>query len=207
MVHDPSRVAALLAVSLMVLGCIDAQPGNQAGAQLTSSSCPQQTMSMPLLASVPMPETPLVLGASTVTLPLLAPDDRSTAQRLASAAQSEAESVVLQIRCVEADRQPGAIWEVYVGLPPQAEANAESPHFVGTVALLSDGIRSEQGHEPFAEFVFVLDRAIVASNASQLSVAFVPASGIVADGRPTPAEVSAPVRIGEVNLLLGEPGR
>jgi hypothetical protein len=161
--------------------------------------------SPPLIAAVAMPETPLMLGASPVSLRLTQAEDQATAQRLVAATQSETESVLLQLRCVDADRQPGAIWEAYVGLPPEVEPNAESPHFVGTVALVSDGVRSEQNSAPFAEFVFVLDRAIAASpDASQLNVILVPSSGVSVDGQAAPPQVGAPIRIGEMSLRLGQ---
>ena len=105
------------------------------------------------------------------------------------------------LKNVEADAQPGAMWEVYVGLPPNTKYDAKSPYFVGNVAMFGDGIRGE-GHHP-AEFTFPLNRALRALSArSALQVTFVPTSGVVVDGRPQPAQVKAPVRIGEVNLLL-----
>jgi hypothetical protein len=133
---------------------------------------------------------------------LTTPEDRATAERLKAIAESETESVLLQLKCVQSDRPPGAIWEVYVGLPADAKPNAESPYFVGIVALFGDGIKSEAKQHEFAEFVYPLDRAISAAEGSGLQATFVPSSGVVVDGRPQPAEVKSPVRIAEVNLLL-----
>lgn len=151
---------------------------------------------------------PLVLGKEVRTVPLLGREDRTVGARLAEIAKSPSESVLLQFKDVTADRQPGASWEVYVGLPANAKPDAQSPHFVGNVALFGDGIKGE-GHHP-AEFIFPLDRALSArSDVSGLQVTLVPSSGVAVNGRPTPAEVRAPVRVGQVNLLhdKGQPAR
>lgn len=144
---------------------------------------------------------PLVLDKDTRVVPLVGVEDRAFASRLASLAKSSTETVILHLKDVEADSQPGAMWEVYVGLPQNAKPDATSPYFVGNVAMFGDGIKGE-GHHP-AEFTFPLNRALRARAAgSSLQVTFVPTSGVVVGGRAQPADVKAPVRIGEVNLLL-----
>ena len=169
--------------------------------------CPTEIIpidSLVVIAPVPMSDSPLILANSIKSLPLTAPENRETTQLLAGTAQIETKTVLLQLRCVEADRNPGAMWEVYVGLPPNVEPSAEGPYFVGTLALFGDGIKGD-GHHP-AEFTFPLNRAIAASvDKSALTVTFVPSSGVVVNGLPMPAEVKAQVRIGEVNLLLEGP--
>ncbi len=146
-------------------------------------------------------ERPLVLDKDIRVLPLMALEERELTRRIVSLAKSGTDTVILQLKNVEADAQPGAMWQVYVGLPPNAKYDARSPYFVGNVAMFGDGVKGE-GHHP-AEFTFPLNRAIRALSArSSLQVTFVPSSGVVVDGRPQPAEVKAPVRIGEVNLLL-----
>ena len=153
-----------------------------------------------LIQALRLPQPP-VLGKEIQVLPLLGKEDREIGNRLMALAKSQVDTVVLLFKGVEAERHPGAAWEVYVGLPPNAKPNAESPYFVGNVALFGDGIKGE-GHHP-AEFTFPLSRALRAlSDASALQATFVPTSGVVIDGRPLPAEVKAPVRIGEVSLLL-----
>lgn len=143
---------------------------------------------------------PLVLDKDVRTLPLIGPGDRELAGRLLSIAKSPTEMVILQLKGLEADRQPGAIWQVFVGLPPNVKPDVAGPNFVGNVALFGDGIRGE-GHHP-AEFTFPLNRALRAlTDASTVQVTFVPTSGVVVDRRPQPAEVKASVRVGEVNLL------
>ena len=146
-------------------------------------------------------EKPLVLDKDIRILPLAALEERELTKRIKSLAKSGTDTVILQLKNVEADAQPGVMWEVYVGLPPNAKYDASSPYFVGNVAMFGDGVKGE-GHHP-AEFTFPLNRAIRAlSSRSSLQATFVPSSGVAVDGRPQPAEVKAPVRIGEVNLLL-----
>jgi hypothetical protein len=143
---------------------------------------------------------PFVLDGKVSTLPLLPRSDREGGGRLMSLAKNPVETIILQFKGVTADRHPGAMWEVYVGLPPNAKASAESPFFVGNVAMFGDGIKGEGHHA--GEFNFPLNRALRAmSDLSTLQVTLVPSSGVVVEERPTAVDVKAPVRVGEVNLL------
>ena len=65
------------------------------------------------------------------------------------------------------------------------------------------GIMSEgqQNREP-AEFLFVLDNAIVAAGKRDLQLRFVPTSGVVVEGQPQTAEVRSNVTIGEISLAI-----
>jgi tyrosinase len=146
---------------------------------------------------------PLQLDNTVRTLPLAAREDRGISTRLATLAQSQNDTVVLQFNNVQAERNPGAAWEVYVGLAPNARPDALSPNFVGCVALFGDGVRGEGHHNMPAQFTFPLNRALRAANGpNALQVTLVPTSGVVVDGRAQPAQVRAPVQIGEVALLL-----
>jgi len=160
----------------------------------------------PVIAAVALPQAGLSLGGAVVTLPLTAAREPLTARRLATIAHDESRSVILRLSCVQSDRPPGAVWEVYVGLAAGEKPRADSPFFVGNVALFGDGVKTQS--KTFAEFVFPLDRAIAASqDAGSLTVTFVPSSGVEKDGRPVPAKIAATVRIGRVDLLLdGPPG-
>jgi hypothetical protein len=160
----------------------------------------------PMTVSIALPRAGLSLGGAVVALPLSVPRDPQAVRRLAAAAHDAKRSVILRIGCVQSDRPPGAAWEVYVGLPAGARPRADSPYFVGNIALYGEGVKTQSG--ALAEFVFPLDRAIAASaDAGSLAVTFVPSSGVEKDGRPVPAEVAATVRIGKVELLLeGPPG-
>src|SRR5262249_12984364 len=79
---------------------------------------------------------PFVLDRKQRQLPLIQSKDRELADRLTSLGKKgQPDTVTLQFKGVEADRNPGAIWEVYVGLPQNAKPSAESAYFVGNVAL------------------------------------------------------------------------
>jgi len=191
---------ALLANAM--LGCAAKKPDDAAAAS-APSSCPEEHLrTADIIARVAIAD-PLVLDHSRTSLPLIAAEDRATAERLRTIAQSETESVLLQLRCIQADSPPGAMWEVYVGMPAEGEPNATSPHLVGIVALYGVGVKSDPSGDPFAEFIFPLDRAILAaSDAAPLQATFVASSGRVVDGAAVPPDVQSPVRIGEVNLLI-----
>jgi hypothetical protein len=94
------------------------------------------------------------------------------------------------------------MWEVYVGLPPQARPSATSPHFVGNLAMFGDGVRGEGHHA--GEFTFPLNRALLArTDAAGLDVTLIPSTGVEVNGRPQPpAQVRAPVRVREMTLSL-----
>jgi len=136
-------------------------------------------------------------------------------QRLASLAESKEEFLLLELDGVEAARAPGAVWEVYLGLPPNAAPDPKSPFFVGTMSLFAAGVR-EHAHGDFkpAKFRFRANRAILAalrSRQDKLRLMFVP-SGPLMDGKPTRPKVESPVRIGAVNISVArekpqEPGK
>jgi hypothetical protein len=126
-------------------------------------------------------------------------------QRLATVAESKSEFLVLELGDVEAARAPGVVWEVYLGLPPNAAPNAESPFFMGTMTLFAAGVR-EHAHNGFkpAKFTFHANRAIQAalkSRQEQLRLLFVP-SGPLIEGKPSHPKVQSPVRIGTVNISV-----
>jgi tyrosinase len=128
-------------------------------------------------------------------------------QRLAPLAEgrNKGEFLVLELDNVEAAKTPGVVWEVYLGLPPNAAPNSESPFFLGTMTLFGAGVR-EHAHEGFrpAKFTFRANRAILAalkSRQDQLRLLFVP-SGPLIDGKPTHPKVQSPVRIGTVNISV-----
>ena len=127
-------------------------------------------------------------------------------QRLAGTVESSTEILVLELDDVEAERPPGAVWEVYVGLPANATPDTQSVYYVGNVALYGAGIRSEarQGFKP-AHFAFRINRAVQAALKSgqdnRLQVTFVP-HGVLVDGRPSRPAVQSPVRLGQATLSI-----
>ena len=151
---------------------------------------------------VRLPIQPVVLTSEPVSFPL---ELKELRQRLASIAESKTETLFLELDDVEAERPPGVVWGVYIGLPTKAAPDPESPYYVGNVVLFGSGIRSE-AHGEFkpAHFAFAISRAIRASlkeNQERLQVTFVP-QGILMDGKPSRPKVESPVRIGRASLTV-----
>lgn len=153
------------------------------------------------------PGPPVELGPERVQIPIEIKDFR---KRLSTLAADKMQSLLLKFDNVEADEQPGVVWEVYAGLPSGKAPDADGPYFVGTVALFSDGIRkqgqhSAAGHEyKPASFSFTLDRVLadlLKRSEDKLQITMVP-SGVLVDGKPTRPRVQSKVRIGQVALVV-----
>lgn len=117
--------------------------------------------------------------------------------------------MLLELEDVEAERQPGVVWDVYVGLPKDAKRDAQGPHFVGTVALFGTGIRNEGKHafRP-ARFVFPLHNALAAAKdaeSEQLSVTFIPHT-VEVEGQSPQIHAQAPVKVGKARIIRESPG-
>jgi len=134
---------------------------------------------------------------------------RELRTRLEARLKNQDETVFLELAEVEADNQPGAVWEVYAGLAKAgAQPDYRSPSYIGSLSLFGSGIRSETHgeHKEFkaARFLYPLNRVLATalkSNAPAISITFVPV-GILLDGKPTHPEIKSPVRIGKVNLIV-----
>jgi len=125
-------------------------------------------------------------------------------KRLAGLAATKNQTLLLHLDDVEAAHQPGASWEVYVGLPANTAPNPEGPFFVGLVVLFGTGIRDEAHHEFVpAQFQFPVNRALQAAmkSNSKLSLTFVP-HGILIDGKPSHPEVASQVQIKKVSIAV-----
>jgi hypothetical protein len=156
-----------------------------------------------LLAKIPVPR--LELKPEPVSFPINLKELRA---RLQSLVASKTETVLLELDDVEAETQPGVVWEVYAGLPKGAPPDVHSPYYIGSLSLFGSGIRSEahEGHKEFkpARFLYPLNRALEAAlkrTESALTVTLVPV-GIVVEGKPTRPELKSRVTIGKVNLLV-----
>jgi hypothetical protein len=149
-----------------------------------------------------VPGPPVELKGEPVTVSI---DLKEISGKVRSAMESKTDTVLLDLDGVEAEQQPGILWAVYAGLPGEAQADAHSPSYVGTLALFGSGVRSEKHHEfKPAHFVYPLNRALQAAlraNAARVQVTFVPL-GIVVDRKATRSEVKAPVRIGKISLVI-----
>lgn len=152
---------------------------------------------------IPWPGPPVELGGQEVTVPINIAQVRD---RIPALLQSKTESLVIELDNVVADREPGVVWEVYLGAPPNGARNAESQNFLGTVSLFSTGVRSHQ-HGEFkpAHFSFPANKALAVAmrtNQEKLPLVFVP-TGPLIDGKPSQPKVQSPVRIGAINVSIG----
>lgn len=147
-----------------------------------------------------LPIQRIVLESERVSFPL---DIRQARQRIATIAESRTQKLFLELD-VEAERQPGVVWEVYVGLPPNTEPDPEGPYYVGNVSLFGAGIRSEATHAGFkpAHFSFLANRALMTAlrkKDDNLQVTIVP-HGVLINGKPTRPKVESPASISQVSL-------
>jgi hypothetical protein len=140
------------------------------------------------------PAQPVVLGQDPVTLPLVSLKDKAHSRRMFEAAASPEQNVVLVLKGITAETQPGVSWEVHVE-PAGAAPSTPGPCLVGIISLF------DHGSEP-AEFVLVLDDAIAAAGKKDLQLRFVPTSGVVVEGKPQPAEVRSRVTIGKIEVAI-----
>ena len=150
-----------------------------------------------------VPGPPVELKGEAVSIPI---ELRELSGKLKAALESKADSLLLDLEGVEAERNPGASWAVYAGLPGQAvETDANGPSYIGALSLFGSGVRSEKHHEfKPAHFVYPLNRAVQAAlreNAERIQITFVPLGNVV-DGKTTRAEVKSPVRIGKIRLVI-----
>ena len=148
----------------------------------------------------PIPE--FILREEAITIDL---DVKQYRQRIATIAESKDQTLLFEMD-VEADRQPGVVWEVYVGAPrDKLDRNVKNPYYVGNVVLFGSGIRN-QSHDKFqpAHFSFPLNRAMQAAlraNQDKVPVTFI-AHGPLINGRLSTPKVESPVRIRNLTLSV-----
>lgn len=156
-----------------------------------------------------LPIPPIVLGPETVSVPI---EFKNLRQRLAQLAESKSATVFVELDGVEAERQPGVAWQVYLGLPEGAAPVEDSPHYIGSLALFGPGIHAAS-HEKFepAHFAFPANKALLAgfkANQERFAITFVPRS-ILVDGKPSQPKVESPVKVASLSLTVEtqRPGR
>ena len=153
-------------------------------------------------ALVVPPVSPITLTSEPITVSI---DITNLSGKLHQHAEHATDQILLDLRDVEAASNPGVVWDVFVGLPKGTTADAQSPAFVGSLALFGTGIRNEAPHgfHP-ARFVFPIKRPLLTSlaqSSGELSVLFVP-QGVLVDGKPLPPDVTTPVRIGRLGIIV-----
>jgi len=105
----------------------------------------------PMLAAPNGPE-PEIVGASEKPLTLVgavarvpvAIDARAEDQALTAMAASEPERVLLHLENIEAERNPGSVYGIYVNLPADADKQQRADHYAGNLSFF--GI--EHANEP-----------------------------------------------------------
>jgi len=149
---------------------------------------------------VPIP--PITLGPETVSVPI---ELKELRQRFGHLAENKGTTVFLELDGVEAERQPGVAWQVYLGLPAGTAPAQDSPYYIGALALFGPGIRTGS-HEKFepARFVFPVNRALLAgfkANQERFTITFVP-SGILIDGKPSQPKVESSVKVASLAFTV-----
>jgi hypothetical protein len=139
-------------------------------------------------------QQPVVLGKGPAIVPMLTAAGSKLPNRVLEAARAPAENVLLVLKGIEAKARPEVSWEVYVE-PAGTPVGEQATSLVGVVSLFGQ----ERGS---AEFVFAIDKALVAAGGKGLQVRFVPTSGVVIEGAPQAATVRSPVTIGEISLAI-----
>lgn len=144
---------------------------------------------------------PLELGSEIVSAPI----NSAALTKIRDAIQTSEDALFLEIDDVVAKSQPGIIWEVYVGLPRNAEPNTDSSYYVGNVVLFGAGIEDEAHHglKP-ARFVFPISKAVraaLAQSSEELLISFVP-SALLINGRKSKPETKSKVRVGRLSITL-----
>jgi hypothetical protein len=141
---------------------------------------------------------PFNLGSDTVTVPIGILSDQYWQ------AIQNSDFVTLQLNKVQALHQPGAAWEVYVGLPTGVEPYPESQYYVGNVVLFGAGIHDEGHGHGSTNFNLVINRAVLGTQkGASLNMTFVPRGPLI-DGKPSQPTVRALVNIGGVSIAIGK---
>jgi tyrosinase len=132
-------------------------------------------------------------------------DIRKIREPLLQAIEDRLRRVCLWIEDVQALRQPGVSWQVFLG-GPELKPDPAGPAFVGNLALFGTGIRADARHTKFApaKFSFVVDDALAAALKSQpdtLELMLVP-TGPSVRGRQLAGKPLAPVTVGRVSFFV-----
>jgi len=145
------------------------------------------------------------LSKKRVNVPLAhskAAETQAFRARLTEVVRTSGLTAVLQVKGVEAETDPGAVWEVYVG-PAGLKPDPKGPYFVGVLGLFGGGIKTRKDHYHPADFAFPINKAVsAAGDASKLQVTFVPVSGVEVQGRAQPAQVRADLTVAEVSIVV-----
>lgn len=137
---------------------------------------------------------------ATISLPIEGMEDK-----LRALARNRRATLLLSLENVAAPRQPGTVWQVFLGRPQGTRPHPRSPHFIGHLSLFGTGVRASSIHhfQP-ARFTFPVDSAIAAvlkrAQGRTIPLEFVPTGSLVNGKRASP-RVAANVSVGGARLL------
>lgn len=161
---------------------------------------------------VPIPEPRMVIDEAKPVVRTMdmtrIPD--TVKQEARSAIKSATKNIVLTFNTVEADIQPGVIFEVWVGLQEDVPTERTPRlHHVGEISLFAQGIhRSAHGDQSHrASFSFNLDEAIAPAlerNAGQIRIVIVPRDPVDTGGERRLKKPESPLRISDMEVTVEE---
>jgi Common central domain of tyrosinase/Polyphenol oxidase middle domain/Protein of unknown function (DUF_B2219) len=145
---------------------------------------------------------------SHASLPLLSKAEEILNSTLTSGTSRH---VVLQITDIQYKRSPGVYYEVYLDLPKDAHPSPKNPYFVGNLSFFAlmphHGRANPSAGGGSSDFnvtkVVSRLRAEHKWNSSEVSVTFVPTTGLVnKQGEPVPVEPGKKASLGVITLSL-----
>lgn len=166
--------------------------------------CKNQIQTVPMALKRPLLHlpNPPELNSERVSF---STDITQVSDRLVSISENKTQKVFLDLVRVEAEKQPGVVWEVYVGLPTDATPEPKGVFFVGNVVIFGAGVRTNaHGEYHPAHFSFDASRAIAEAlkrKEKELRITFVP-HGVLINGKPSRPKAAASVRIGSADLMI-----
>jgi tyrosinase len=180
-----------------------------------SSSTPQPPPEPPELVAAS--EETLELVGTKKSIPLTVPE---SAKPVLEAASVGAKQALLSVEDIEAERDPGLVYAVYLNLPEGANDEERRLHHVGNVSLfgieqLNDPDVTHEGGAPGLRHTFVASDVINRLNEKELwdpaavEVTFEPLTLLPPPGEEeswaeeTEELAAPPVKIGRVSLFIG----
>jgi hypothetical protein len=175
--------------------------GEPAQVTQTCGTIPLWIFNYGLLLNIPFPPNPIGPDPYVVAV-----DISTIEQRLVTILNNPLQQVFLELDGVQTATQPGASWEVYVGLPAGTVGNPTSPFYVGKLALFGKGVRSDfpRGGFQAATLRFNATKAlktVVDSGGTSAPLSFF-SKGIVVDGKQQPGNPQSDVTVASGKFIV-----
>jgi hypothetical protein len=166
-------------------------------------------------------DAPVQLTGARVSVPLAVPAstrDRVSSDAVVSPTPEGPRAVYLNVEDIEAPRNPGVVYGVFVNLPPNADSALRARHHVGNITVF--GVESvndpDKAHETVPGFrhtfditPFVVQQTEAGAwDPNTLNVTFEPVvpvspdTGGEADAPEVATSATTPIRIGRVSLFV-----